>query len=178
MQTATPTDTSFVATRLPALIGAGFGALFVVINAGALPVPWPLPVRLAGLLLTLAVVARVLLARPAPAPRPQPSAMRTYWRWVAIEGMAIFAGTALLSRFGLGEYGVLWVIAVVGVHFLPFATAFGRPAYAVLGRALVALALVGVLLTLWFGALAAALAGVGAGVALLAFATFFGRRRD
>ena len=173
----TTTDTSFVATRLPALIGTAFGLLFVLINAGALPAPWPLPVRVAGVVLALAVLARVLIGPVAPAPRPAPSAMRTYWRWVGIEGLAIFAGTFLLGRIGLGEFGVLWVIAVVGVHFLPFATAFGRRAYAVLGGVLIALAVVGALLAVLFGATGAGVAGVAAGLVLLAFAATFGRAK-
>lgn len=171
------TDTSFVATRLPALIGTGFGLLFVLINAGSLPAPWPLPVRVAGVVLTAAVVARVLIRPTAPAPRPEPSAMRTYWRWVGIEGLAIFAGTFLLGRLGLGEFGVLWVIAVVGVHFLPFATAFGRRTYAVLGWVLIALALLGALLAALIGGTGTGLAGVAAGVVLLTFAATFGRTR-
>ncbi|WP_147916184.1 hypothetical protein [Ruania zhangjianzhongii] len=174
---APASDTSFVATRLPALIGAGFGLLFLLINAGSLPAPWPLGVRVAGVLLTAAVAARVLTGAVAPAPRPGPSAMRTYWRWVGIEGIAIVAGTFLLGRFGLGEFGVLWVIAVVGVHFLPFATAFGHRAYAALGWVLIALALVGAVLAILFGATGSGVAGVTAGVVLLVFAAAFGRAR-
>lgn len=177
MTDAPATDTSFLATRLPALIGIGFGLLFVLINAGALPAPWPLPVRVTGLVLTAAVVARVLTGAVAPAPRPEPSAMRTYWRWVGIEGLAIFAGTFLLGRLGLGQFGVLWVIAVVGVHFIPFATAFRRPAYATLGWVLITLAVLGALLAVLLGATGSALAGVSAGMVLLVFAATFGRRR-
>lgn len=103
--------------------------------------------------------------------------MRTYWRWVGIEGLALFAGTFLLGRLGLGEFGVLWVIAVVGVHFLPFATAFGRRAYAVLGWVLIVLALVGALLAALIGGTGTGLAGVTAGVVLLVFAAAFGRTR-
>ena len=177
MTEAPATDTSFVATRLPALIGTGFGLLFVLINAGGLPAPWPLPVRVAGLVLTGAVLARILIGPVSPAPRPEPDAMRTYWHWVGIEGLAIFAGAFLLGRLGLGELGVLWVIAVVGVHFIPFATAFGRRAYAVLGGVLIAVAVVGVGLAVLFGTTGPALAGVGAGVVLLLFAATFGRTR-
>lgn len=176
-QTPEATDTSFVATRLPPLIGAAFGLLFVLINAGALPAPWSLGVRVAGVVLTAAVVARVLLGRTEPAPPPEPTAMRTYWRWVGMEALAIPAGSILLSRFGLADFGALWVILVVGVHFLPFSTAFRRREYAALGWALIAVALAGVALTLSFGAIASGLAGVVAGVLLLVFALTFGGGR-
>ena len=177
MTEAPATDTSLVATRLPSLIGTGFGLLFVLMNAGGLPAPWPLGVRTAGVALALAVAARALVGATAPAPRPEPEAMRTYWRWVGIEGLAIVAGTFLLARLGLGQFGVLWVITVVGVHFLPFATAFRRPAYATLGWILVAVALVGVLLAVLVGGSGSALVGVGAGLVLLVFAGTFGSRR-
>lgn len=167
-------DGSFVATRLPALIGLGFGVLFLLINAGSLPIPWPTLVRAGGVVAAVAVGTWVIRRPVLPAPRPAGRAMRTYWTSLAVEAVAIPAGVFALERAGRPEYGVLWVIAVVGLHFLPFAGAFRRPEYAWLGLTLVTIAVAGAALarildSAWTGA-----SGVLAGTALIGFAAVFG----
>jgi len=170
-------DTSFVATRLPPLIAIGFGLAFVLINAPSLPHPWPSWARLGAIAVAVVLAAWVLLRPVRPAPRPGRHAMVVYWRWVAIEAAAIFVGARSLMWLDAKEFGVIWVIAVVGVHFIPFARAFHRPSYRVLGGLLIALAAVGAVLTARWGATGSALAGVLAGAVLLVVAAAFGRAR-
>lgn len=166
-------DASFVATRLPPLIAVGFGLAFVLINAPALPGPWPMRAAVAGTALAVAVAAWILLRRPDPAPRPRRHALNVYWRWVGIEAAAIFVGARSLMWLDAKQFGVIWVIAVVGVHFLPFARAFRRPSYRGLGIVLITLALLGAWATAALGTTGAGLAGVAAGAVLLVFAAVF-----
>lgn len=170
-------DTSFVATRLPPLIAIGFGLAFVLINAPSLPHPWPAWAGVGAVAVAVVLAVWVLLRPVRPAPRPGRHAMVVYWRWVGIEAAAIFVGARSLMWLDAKEFGVIWVIAVVGVHFIPFARAFQRPSYRVLGVLLIVLAGVGAVLTARWGGTGSGLAGVTAGAVLLVFAAAFGRAR-
>ena len=64
----------------------------------------------------------------------------------------------------------VWVVLVVGVHFLPFARAFRVPLFTWLGAVLITVAVLGGVATLQVGAVAAGVTGMIAGVALLVFA--------
>src|SRR5699024_4206109 len=136
-------DTSFVATRLPPLIAIAFGVAFVIINAAPLPEPWPARTRMAGVTAAALLALWTLLRRVPPAPHPHRQAMAVYWRWVGIEAAAIFVGARSLMWLDAKQFGVIWVIAVVGVHFIPFARAFGRPSYRTLGITLIVIAAAG-----------------------------------
>ena len=67
---------------------------------------------------------------------------------------------------------MLWVVAVVGAHFLPFARAFHAPVFTPLAWTLIGLAVVGTVASIVVSPLAAAWTAVLAGVALLAFGLF------
>lgn len=70
------------------------------------------------------VLAVALLARsPAAAPpRPRPGALRTYLLCVAAEVVAIPVGALVIRALDRpSDLIVVWVVFVVGVHFLPFA---------------------------------------------------------
>ena len=63
--------------RLGAIIGAGFGAAFVLINAGELPPPWPLLIWLLGLGMTAASLRLIIVSQSSrTGARPPRSALR------------------------------------------------------------------------------------------------------
>lgn len=160
--------------RTGALVGAIGGLLFVVLNAGLLPAPLPVVVRAAGVVAFVAVVAYAVVRAPRSpdaATRPPRSAMRTYWICVAAEIVAIGVGSLVLARLvHRPELSPLWVVFVVGVHFLPFASAFRVPLFRVLALTLMVVAVTGGVAALGAGTVAVGWAAVAAGFVLLAFA--------
>lgn len=159
--------------RIGSMIGAIGGVAFVLVNAGALDRPISAVVRVAGSVVFAAVVwYSVIRTRNRPAgPRPSSRALRVYWGCVAFEVVAIPLGAQVLIRvFHQPELVLVWVVFVVGVHFLPFARAFGAPLFAVLGVVLIAVATIGGLVTATASPLGSPWTGVVAGFVLLAFA--------
>ena len=155
-------------------MGAIFGLVFVLVNAGELPGPADLLVRALGIAAFVAVA--VLLFRiddEAPQHEAQPGAWQVYRIAVVAEVIALVGGAQLLNRTGHSDLSLPWVVTVVGVHFLPLGWAFRAPFFHVLGLVLVALGAVGGALALADvdRAVVALVSGVGAGVALLVFAT-------
>lgn len=76
--------------RIFAVVGIVFGAVFVFVNAPALPDPWLWIARAVGaVLLVVAVIFGVLRARPATS-SPDPRSARVYW-------IAVLAGFTLLT---------------------------------------------------------------------------------
>lgn len=165
--------------RTGSLIGAIGGVLFVVLNAGALGAPTSLVLRVIGVAAFAFVLWWSVLrpGAPRPGPRPSRTALRTYLLCVAGEVVAIPAGAQLLVRVVHRPELVLpWVVLVLGVHFLPFARTFRVPLFAALAWALVALGLLGGVLAVVTGPVAAAVTAVLAGFVLLAFAAAGGSR--
>lgn len=115
------------------LLGSGiaglFGLIYVEINAGPLPAPWPAALRIAaavaaaGLAFVLVRLASsTVSARDEAEPGSQYGFGRRYWFIVAVEVAAIWAGSAVLSGpADLAHAVVAWVSVVVGVHFLALA---------------------------------------------------------
>ncbi|HEV7655252.1 MAG TPA: hypothetical protein VGP36_11070 [Mycobacteriales bacterium] len=157
--------------RLPigSSIGSVAGLVFVLANAGGLPAA--AVIRVAGLV-ALVLVLVLLLRRPVAAPpRPGRAALRTYGLCVVGEVVAIPVGALVVrSLGGPSELVVVWVVFVVGVHFLPFARAFGLPVFGLLAWTLIGLAVVGGALTLAADAAAGRWTAVAAGFVLLGFA--------
>jgi hypothetical protein len=168
--------------RIAPMIGAVGGLVFILINAGELPGPVSLVIRGVGVAAFVFVLwFAVLRRRPdrAPLEPPSPRAMRIYWISVAAEAAAIPIGaTVIAAALGLPQLTVCWVILVVGVHFLPFATAFELPIFTHMGWTLVALAVVGGALTLAVSDLAAPATAILAGVVLLFFSALGAAQRD
>jgi hypothetical protein len=160
--------------RLGALIGAIAGLVFILINAGALPGWWAWAARGVGIAAFLAVLWLSVLKRDieqADLPSPSASSWRVYWAMVAFEVVLLPVGVKVLAGLGHAELSVPWVALIVGVHFLPFARAFGAPVFRVLGLVLIALAAVGGGLAVLVGQDAGTVtAGIGSGIALLGFA--------
>ncbi len=121
------------------IVAALFGALWCVGAASGLLAysrPAALVVVVLGVLVAVLLVVLALRIRrrtaapttpqsspPAPGP-PSMFATRRYRVTLLVEVVAIVAGGIVLGRLGLGEYAVIWVAAVVGVHFLFFGRAF------------------------------------------------------
>lgn len=164
-------------SRVAALVGISFGAVFVFVNAGALPEPWPLAVRGLGLVLVLvAVWFGVVRADDAEAPPFDKTSVRTYWLSVVVEVIAIPVGAFIISSvLDRPKITVLWVVFVVGAHFLP-AKSFGIGRFAELGVVMMALAVVGAVVTLTIRTSAAPIAAVLAGVVMLVFSATGGHR--
>lgn len=161
------------------LIGAGFGLIYVEANAGALPGPAAVLVRIVGAMAFVGVMGLLVTGR-----RPGPSTRaparegfgRGYWLVIGVEVVAIVAGSALLSGpFGLPHAVVAWISVVVGVHFFALAAIWRMPFFRRLGAAIALSGMAG-LLAAGAGASNAVIATLGAVVpgALLLTAGFWG----
>lgn len=156
---------------LGSLIGAVGGLVFVLVNSAELPAATLLRVVgiVAGIALLVATVLAIRRGSAATDTPPEASAIRIYWICVAGEVAAIPAGAAVLRSLDHPELTRVWVVMVLGVHFVPFARAFGAPLFAWLGGALMALALVGGALSLAGANQAEPWTAVLAGFTLLGF---------
>jgi len=149
--------------RLGLSIGSSFGLVFVLVNAGLLPSPWPLLLRLAGVLAFVGVQLALWTAgrRPAADRAQRGGFTRGYWLVVAVEVVALFAGLQVLTRvLDAPEAGVAWVAVVVGLHFNALAEVWQEMSLHVLGAAMTLCGAVGLLLAAT-GAGEAAIAAVG-----------------
>ncbi len=157
------------------LVATAFGLVFVIVNCAGLPRPWPVLVRVAGtaaavvLLVATFRVARV--ATDPVAPGGPGFAGRGFSMIVAVEGLALFGGLAVLGRvLHHADLGVAWVAVVVGVHFFALARLWRMRMYHVLGAVMTALGVAGFVLAAAGvpAAMVAVVSGVGSGVALFA----------
>jgi hypothetical protein len=134
---------------LGSLIGLVGGEVFVQANAAELP--GETPVRVAGLVLGLLVVAtlvRYLRSSPIAPPPPSRSGLRLYGVTMIALVVSIPVGAAVLRALDHADLTPVWVVLVLGLHFLPFARAFGQPFFARLGWTLVGIAVAGCTATL------------------------------
>lgn len=134
--------------RLGLTIGTTFGLVFVLVNAGALPSPWPLVLRVAGLLAFAGVQLVIHTSPPRPATDGGAAGFtRGYWAVVAVEVVALVVGVQVLARvFDGPEAGVAWVSLVVGLHFFALAVVWRERSLHVLAAALSACGASGLLL--------------------------------
>lgn len=170
-------------TELGSTIAAVFGMVFVVVNStGIGSTIRTLLIALAGV---AAVVVLVLSAsslrqraasdesdhRTQPTDRREPPLGRAYWLVVAVEAVALFGGSRVLSALGHPELGVAWVAFVVGTHFFALGKVFGLTRFHLLAAVITVLGLAGFALRL-LGLISpiAVVSGVLSGFVLLAFA--------
>jgi hypothetical protein len=145
--------------RLGLTIGTVFGLIFVLVNAGELPSPWPLVVRACGVLAFVAVqlalrtaalrtaALRTAAQRPAAERVNGAGFNRGFGIVVAIEVIALIGGLQVLSRvFDAPEAGVAWISVVVGLHFVALAVVWGESSLHVLGGALTVCGVAGLVL--------------------------------
>jgi hypothetical protein len=157
------------------LVALSFGTVFILVNSGGLPDPWPLVVRAVGLVVAVVLLAAVIrAARTAPSVAQAPVAgftHRGYWVIVALEAVALFGGLAVINGvLHRSALSVAWVALVVGVHFFGLAWIWRMPLFHGLGAAMTVLGLAGFLIYALGGSATAVavVAGVGSGVALYA----------
>jgi hypothetical protein len=157
------------------MVAITFGTVFVLVNSGGLPDPWPLVIRAACVLVAALLVAGlVLVARKAPPATQAPASDfvdRRYWIIVALEAVALFGGLFVVNGvLHRAAVSVAWVALVVGVHFFGLARIWRMPLYYWLGAAMTVLGLAGFLIYALGGtaAIIGLVAGVGSGAALYA----------
>ena len=157
------------------VVAVTFGTVFVLANSGGLPAPWPLVIRVIGLLVAALLVVGLVLAVRSGSSVPPASASsfldHRYWLIVALEAGALFGGLAVINGVLHGKaVSVAWVALVVGVHFFGLARIWHMPPYYWLGAAMALLSLAGFLIYALGGsaAIVGLVAGVGSGTALYA----------
>ncbi len=153
------------------IIGAIAGLVFVLVNAGTVPASlvWRV-VAIAGF---VAIIWFVVLRGPEiDQLSPDREALRTYAMAVTAMVVAIPVGASIISnRLDRPNAVLVWVVFVVGAHFLPFAHAFQLPIFYWLSASLILVSLIGALPTLASNSVSAAgWTGVIAGFVLMLFA--------
>lgn len=83
----------------------------------------------------------------------------------------IILGAVTLGVTGNPPYIPVWICAVVGMHFFPLSPVLGDPALRWLGVLVTAVAVAALFIGLYTGVAPSSVAGPGAGLALLAYAT-------
>lgn len=152
------------------IIGAIAGLAFVLLNAGA--VPDSLIWRIAAVAAFAAIIWFVVLCGGAVAAEPPSrTALRTYGFSVVAMVVAIPVGARVISNvLDRPNVVLVWVVFVVGVHFLPFAQAFHLSVFRWLSASLVMVSIIGAVPALASNsATAAGWTGVGAGFILMFF---------
>ena len=135
--------------RLGLTIGTVFGLVFVLVNAGELPSPWPLALRAAGVaaLVGFLLALRTAARRPVTGRSGDVGFNRGYGIVVAVEVVALLTGLQVLGRvLDAPEAGVAWVSVVVGLHFNALAVVWRESSLHVLGAAMTACGVTGLVL--------------------------------
>ncbi|AXT84884.1 hypothetical protein C6I20_06540 [Aeromicrobium sp. A1-2] len=152
------------------IIGAIAGLVFVLANAGQVPASlvWRIGAAAAFAVIIWFVVLRGPEVQQA---LPSRSALRTYGVAVSVMIVAIPLGAAFISNvLDRPDTVLVWVVFVVGAHFLPFARAFTMPVFRWLATSMIVISVVGAIPALASdSATAAASTGVAAGSVLLFF---------
>ncbi|MFA7765991.1 hypothetical protein [Streptomyces sp. NRRL S-448] len=153
------------------LIGAIFGLVFIVANAGTLPTAAAVPLRL----LAIAWFLWLFIAlRRARMPRAGSAAPRMFGRGyvlvVAAEVAAALAGVLVINLvLHVPQATVAWISLVVGLHFFGLAVVWRRPSLRLLAATMAACGAAGLVLAACGASLAviATVAGIAPGALLL-----------
>lgn len=152
-----------------AVIGGIGGTVFVAANAPALPGVWTVLADLAGAAALAGWCVAVLIRRRRLGPVLRPGRAAGIVYVAGIVGMLaiMFAGSQLLETTHHEDLQPAVIALAVGVHFLPYARAFGAPVFGGLGLALALVGILGLVIGLAAGGAAASAAAVAAGLILL-----------
>ncbi|WP_084696605.1 hypothetical protein [Phycicoccus jejuensis] len=154
---------------LGVIIGGSGASAFVHVNKDLLPGSWPTVAVLAWaaavFVCAWAVLLRPRRLRDVGPPRPGAGLVYSASVLGMLAGFAI--GRFVLDAAGRPELMPAVVVVAVGLHFVPFARAFGAPVFGTLGWSLAAIGVVGVLLGLVAGTVPVAAAAVVTGVVML-----------
>ncbi|WP_420095582.1 hypothetical protein [Brevibacterium sediminis] len=171
--------------EIGALIGAGFGLLFLVLNTVQFSTLGRTLVIAVGVIVFAGIVVFAVrgllrnrggggrLGESGTRGRREPPFGRAYWIIVLIEAVLLFAGARLLASLGHPELGVAWVAVVVGTHFYALGRVFGLDRFHVLAT-VVTLCGIGGFIAFFAAAPAfiPVISGVISGFVLLAFAVW------
>ena len=163
-----------------ALVGVAGGLVFVLTYAAPLGTAVHVVTAVAAVALASLVLLR-LYVRPAalgPLRPPRRAALAVYAACVVGELALIAVGSRLLADHGHAAERPALIAAVVGLHFLPFAWAFGERMFFPMGAALVVLGVAG-LVAGWSGVPhAAEVAATLSGLVMLALLTRYAQGRS
>ncbi|MFJ6480078.1 hypothetical protein ACIQK6_08085 [Streptomyces sp. NPDC091682] len=153
------------------LIGALFGLVFVLANAGALPTAAAVPVCVLAIasFVGLFVALRRVPAPPAGSTTPRRFG-RSFLLVVAAEVAVALAGFLVINLvFHAPQAAVPWLSLVVGLHFFGLAAVWRMPSLRPLAAAMAACGAAGLVLVAGGASLAviAAVAGIAPGALLL-----------
>jgi hypothetical protein len=163
--------------RWGSLIGLAGGMVFIASYSPALGPVVSAAAWVAGVALVLAAL-HAHYVRPVPLgplERPSPLAMAVYLGCVVGEVALIAAGSNALAAAGRSELRPALIAAVVGLHFLPFAWAFGERMFLVLGGAVATLGVTGLVVGTLGVPHAAEVAAVLAGLVMLVLVVRYAR---
>ncbi|MFF3084578.1 hypothetical protein ACFVRB_05915 [Streptomyces nojiriensis] len=157
------------------LIGAIFGLVFVVANAGTLPTAAAVPLRLLAIASFVWLFIALRRARTAPPASGGGGAAprlfgRGYLLVVAAEVVAAVAGILVINLvLHVPQATVAWIGLVVGLHFFGLAVAWRRQSLRPLAAAMAACGAAGLVLAACGASLAviATVAGIAPGILLL-----------
>lgn len=165
--------------RWGALIGVVGGLVFIFSYTPPLAAAVSIAAKIAGIGLALTALFD-LYVRPrslGPFREPTRAARLAYVCCVAGELAAIAVGSRLLTSLGHADLRPALIAGVVGVHFLPFAWAFGERWFYGMGLALLVLGCVGLVAGYAGVAHAAEAAAVLSGLVMLALIVLHGHGR-
>jgi hypothetical protein len=112
--------------QIPRLIGGAFGLVFVEVNAGALPLPVSVALRVLAVAAFLGLAVALRRARPAGSSGTERFGRR-YWFVVTLEAVAGVAGIAVVKAvLHAPQAAVAWISFVVGLHFFGLAVVWRR----------------------------------------------------
>lgn len=154
--------------RWGSLIGLAGGMVFITGYSAVLGQIPSTVVVIAGVGLVLAALFAHYIRPVAlgPMTRPRPVALATYGACVAGELVLISVGSQALDAAGNMAFRPALIAAVVGLHFIPFAWAFGERMFYWLGSLVLALGVTGLLAGLMGVPRAADAMAVTAGLAM------------
>ncbi len=125
------------ADRIARLLGAGFGAVYVLVNAGALGSPLDVVLRVAAGLSVVALLTVLPSGGGADRRGERPPVFgRGYALVVLAEVAAVVGGSLALGALGLPGARFPWLTFVVGVHFVLLARVWRERSIGWVGGAL------------------------------------------
>ncbi len=161
--------------RWGSLIGMAGGLVFVGSYSGALGQVVSVSAWMLGLGLALAALTRHYIwpVSLGPLTHPRPVAMLIYIACVVGELAVISFGTRMLRTAGHSDLRPALIAAVVGVHFIPFAWAFGERMFFWLGGLVAGLGTIGLVAGFIGVAHAAQATAVLSGVVMLSIISLY-----
>lgn len=155
--------------KIGTLVGLVFGSIFIWANQATLPSIS----RISSIVLWVVLAAAVAWAvwfkgsQGRGSGSARPNAMRVYGISCLLMVVGFFVVSRILASIDAAHAMPAAVAMIVGLHFLPFSSAFQVPFFAYLGWALTAIGLAGLVLAIAVGAPWGAGAAVTAGIVMI-----------